>query len=214
MATRGEQARDDRQSDRPADADRRDQAEGEERPDDRAEVVHRPLEAVGPSVGARPARRRPAGRCGPGPGARGPSRLRRAGSRPATPRSAAPISRRQHGGGRVAADRHRPTAVGIIGERPATEAGHAGQAVGDALDQAQRRRGRTERRREQARQQRRWHLVPDIGEQARRPDPSNTRRQPGRLVRRLLGQGHRVIVADRRHRLSRGQSDDGAAKGP
>ena len=47
----GEQAGDDRQADRGADADERDQGEREQRADDRAEVVHRPLEPVGAAVG-------------------------------------------------------------------------------------------------------------------------------------------------------------------
>ena len=46
-----EEARDDREHDRLAEADESHEPQREDRPDDRAEVVHRPLEPVGPPVG-------------------------------------------------------------------------------------------------------------------------------------------------------------------
>jgi hypothetical protein len=50
---RSEEARHERQQDRVPDPNRRDQTQCEERPGDRARVVHRALEAVGAPVGIR-----------------------------------------------------------------------------------------------------------------------------------------------------------------
>ncbi len=47
----GEHPRDDREQNRAADSDERDECDREQRPPDRAKVVHRSLESVGTSVG-------------------------------------------------------------------------------------------------------------------------------------------------------------------
>jgi hypothetical protein len=77
----GEQARNDRQQDGRANADQPDQPERKQRTDNRAQVVHRALEAVGAPVDGR--WHRVAARSAPEPGGHGWPRRRRAADPPA-----------------------------------------------------------------------------------------------------------------------------------
>jgi hypothetical protein len=83
--------------------------------------------------------------------------------------------RGQHGGGGVAADRDGAPAAGVVGQGAADEPAGAGQAFGDALDQAERGRGCAERAGHEAGHQRGGDLVADIGEEARRADAADAR---------------------------------------
>jgi hypothetical protein len=140
----GEKAGDDGEEDGCADAHRSDQGEREQRAADRAEVVHRALEPVRAPVrtwrhdvgqqrvadrNSKPPRR-------PRPGTQHPDLPRRSGDT---------NKARQHGRGGVAADRGRAPAVRVVGERAAREPRGAREAVGDALDGAERSGGRAER---------------------------------------------------------------------
>ena len=150
-----------------ADAEQRDEREREQRPADRAEVVHRALEAVGAPVGGGGhdvGEQRVAG--GHAQPARGPRR-RRAGRRPATRCVATPIEtararrssrsrrRRRCGGGRGSS----------ASAPPASRAAPASPSEMPSIS-AERRGGGAERAGEEARQQRGRDLVPEVGEQA------------------------------------------------
>ena len=112
----GEQARDHGQADRPACPDRADEDDREQRPEDRSQVVHCSLEAVGASI------RVPAGRC---PRAtrcavgtrrpRGLSMRRRWKIATCAVMVHARDARGQHGSCCVAAHGDRSPAVGIVG---------------------------------------------------------------------------------------------------
>ena len=137
-------------------------------PPDRAQVVHRPLEAVGASVGAR---RHDVGEL------RAPCRhaqpARDPGARPKDAdlpcRSRPRRSRVERRGLRVAAHRRRAPALRVVGERAAREPGGSGEPVGDAFDHAERGRGNTERRGEETRQKRRGGTVAEIRERLAPP---------------------------------------------
>ena len=174
---RREEAGDDADEHRGADADERDEEAREERAADRAEVVHHPLEPVRLPVDvlrddvgeervacrhAEPSRR-------PGSGAEDADL-------PDPGRDA--DQRREDGGRGVAADRASPAPLGVVGKRAAGEACDTGAAVGDPLDQPERTRGRAERRRQEAREKRRRDLVPDVGEETRASDAGDTAGQP------------------------------------
>jgi hypothetical protein len=177
---RCEQARDDTDEHRGACADERDESDREQRAADRTEVVHRPLESVSTAVrlgrddigeqrvarrDAQPTRR-PSGRAQdtdlPG-------------------RGCDPDQRREDGGRRVAPERGAAPPIGVVRECTAAEAGDAGAAVGDPLDQSERGCGRAERRAQEGGQQRGWHLVTKIGQEAGAPDPGNTVSEPAAL---------------------------------
>src|SRR5215218_3240671 len=131
---RGEQAGNDGQGDGGAGADQIDQDQGEQGTDDGAQVVHGPLEPVGPPVHGgrddvgqqRVAGRdtQPAGGPGPGPQHRdlpdGGGHADQAG---------------EDGGGGVAGDGLGAAALGVVGDGPASQASRAGQPIGNALDQ-------------------------------------------------------------------------------
>ena len=189
----GEQSGDHRQADGPPDAERADQADGQERPDNRAQVVHRPLEPVGPTVKAgrhyvgqqRIAGRdpQPPGRPGTGPKH---SHLPRCGRRT--------DARRQHGRGRVPPDRHRAPSLGIVGQGATTEPGHPRERIRHALNDTQRRRRRTKGRGQEAGQQRRGDLVTGVSQKAGRPDARHARAEPPFPDIRAVDSGHRRIV--------------------
>ena len=173
----GEQPRDGGKQDRGADAHQLDEPECEQRPADRAEVVHRALEAVrasvrarGDDVGQQRVARRPA----------------QAASRPC-PRTQDPDlpcargdadQARQHRRGGVAADGDGTPALRVVRERAAGQLRRTGQRVRDALDQPQRRRGGAQGRGQERRQQRGRDLVAEVGEQRRRADAADPGRQP------------------------------------
>ena len=133
---RGEQAGDDRQGDGGAGADQADQGQGEQGAGDGAQVVHGPLEPVGPAVhsgrddvGQQGVAGRDAQAAG-GPGASaedadlpdGGGGTDQAG---------------EHRGGGVAGDRLGAAALGVVGNGAAGQPGRAGQPVGDAFDEAE-----------------------------------------------------------------------------
>ena len=109
--------RDDREQDRRAHPDERDERQREERADDRSEVVHRPFEPVGASVGLglhEVGQQGVAGRAadatsGPGSRAQDPDLQR--GRREAD-------RAREDGGRRVTTDRRGATPVRVIGQAP------------------------------------------------------------------------------------------------
>jgi hypothetical protein len=177
---RREQARDDREQDRLAHADGRDQPEREQRPRDRARIVHRPLEPVRAPVdlGLDDVRQQRVPRRGPQP-AREPRP--RAQDADLPHRGGGADQRAQDRGRRVAAHRSRPAAARVVRERAAGQLRGARDPVGDALDRAERRRRRAERRRQQRGQERGRHLVADVREEARDADPGDAAIQPARM---------------------------------
>ena len=178
---RGQEPGDDREQDGRTHADGGHQGQGQQRAADGPQVVHGPLEAVGPPVDV--------GRDGVGQegvAGRDPQATGRPGSRPQhahLPGGAGQADEpREHGRGRIAADRGGPPALGVVGQRSAAQARRAGQAVGDPLDHAQGGGGRAQRAREQAGEQRRRDLVPEVREQARPADAADRGTEP--LLRR------------------------------
>ena len=89
-----------------------------------------------------------------------------------------PDERGEHRRGGVAAHRRRATSVRVVCERPASEPGGSRQPVRHALDQTKRAGRRAESRREKARQERRRHLMPEVGQEACEPNVADTGRQP------------------------------------
>jgi hypothetical protein len=140
-----EEAWDEREQDRVADPERRDESHRQQRPGDHAEVVHRPLEPVGAAVGRGrdDIRQQCAPRGRPQP-AREPSAGPQDADLPRRPRNA--DQRVQDRRRRVAAHRGRAPTSRIVGERAPSEARASGQTVGDALDRPERRRRRAQRR--------------------------------------------------------------------
>ncbi len=192
MASAATQAGDDRQQDGLAHPDGRHQREREQRAADRAEVVHGALEAVGAPVGRRRhgvgqervSRRNPQTARHPGAGAKHPDL-------PCGARH--PDEAREHRGDGVAADGGRPALRRVVGQRTPRELRDAGQAVGDALDQSQRRRRCPQGARQEAGKQRGGDLVPEVGEQARRPDAAHRGREPPVTLGRERPHRHPVL---------------------
>lgn len=175
-------------------ADCGDEAGGDERSDDGAEVVHGSFESVGPAVDrARDdvGEQRIAGgnaQSAGGPGARSQDADLPGGG-------GGTEARREHRGRGVAPDSHRAAAGRIVSEDTAAEAGGTGESVADALDGAERRRRRAECRGEQRREQRRRDLVTDIREKARATDAGDARCQPSLRVVLVHLFEHMAIVA-------------------
>lgn len=85
-----------------------------------------------------------------------------------------------------------------------------GEPFGDALDQPQGGGRRAERGGDEARQQRRRHLVPGVGQEARRPDPPDARRQPrSPALARSLDRCRGVSWSLMRLRNNTGDRNDG-----
>jgi len=76
----------------------------------------------------------------------------------------------QDGGGGVAADGLGAAAPGVVGDGAAGQPGHAGEAVGDAFDEAEGGGRSAEGGGEQAGQQGGGDLVADVGQEAGRAD--------------------------------------------
>jgi outer membrane cobalamin receptor len=89
------------------------------------------------------------------------------------------VRERQCGGGGVAAQSCRAPALGVVGECSTGEASHTGETIGDPFDEAKGSSGRTERRRQEARQKRRRHFMSEVGEEACAADTDNTASEPG-----------------------------------
>jgi hypothetical protein len=173
----GHQPGDDRQQDGVAHPDQSDQDHRQDRADNRAEVVHRALEPVGPAIRRRGdeigqqgvAGRHPKPAREPGRAAQEPRRDHRA--RRADRRG-------KHRGGGVAADRDGATPPGVVGQRAAHEPTGTGEPLGDALDEPERRGRCPEGRGDERGHQRHRDLVPDVGQEARRTDPTDARTHP------------------------------------
>jgi hypothetical protein len=193
----GEQAGDDGQGDGGAGADQADQAEGEQRAGDGAEVVHGPLEPVGPAVDAGRddvgqqgvARRDPQAPGGPG----------------ASPQDADlphggghPDEAGEDGGGGVAAHGLGAAALGVVGDGPPGEAGGAGQPVGEAFDEAEGGGGGAQGGGEQVGQEGGGDLVADVGKEAGRADARHPWPQPALARLGGLSHGEDSLVAARR----------------
>ena len=105
-----------------------------------------------------------------------------------------PISEEKIAVDGVAADRGRATAPRIVGERAAGEARDAGapSAIPSITPSAAAARAApsAERRLQKGRQQRRRHLVPEIGEQARGADRADAGQEPAPFLRRNGGCRH------------------------
>ena len=189
----GQQAGNDRQGDGRADPDQADQAEGEQRTDDGTEVVHGPLEPVGPPVhtgwddvgeqGVAGRDAQPAG----GPGA-GPEHgdLPDAGGRA--------DQAGEDGGSGVAADGLGAAALGVVGDSSTSQAGRAGEAVGDAFDEAEGGGGGAEGGGEEVGEQGGGDLVADVGQEAGRADPGYPWAEPA-LLWFSRGFGHGASLA-------------------
>ncbi len=175
-----EQSRHDRDEHRRAHVEHRDQRDREQRPHDRPEIVSGALEPVGAPVRLgrhhvgedRVAARTAHAARSPGAGSQHEHLPRR---------GREPDAAREHRGRDVAPDRDLRAALRVVGERPAGQLRDARRAVGDAFDQPQGRRRRTQRHREEARQQRRRDLVAHVGQEARQPDRSHSWVEPWRL---------------------------------
>jgi hypothetical protein len=133
---RGQQPRDDRQGDGGADPDQADQGQGEQGASDGAQVVHGPLEPVGPAVhagGDDVGQQGVAGRDAQAPGDPG------AGSEHAhLPDAGGGADEAgEDGGGGVAADGLGAAAAGVVGDGAAGQPGRAGEAVREAFDEAE-----------------------------------------------------------------------------
>ena len=82
---------------------------------------------------------------------------------------------------RVPADRGRPAALRIVGERSAAEAGDSAEPVREPFDHAERRGRSAERARQEGGKEGGRDLVAEIGEQARAADRDDAAVQPVRL---------------------------------
>ena len=158
----------------------RGEEEREERPHDRAGAVHRPLEPEGAAVGLLGRRlgeedvahRRP--RSTPHPPERAAQQdvpgLRREGE-----------ARHARGGHEVADDGERLPASQAIGVVAGRQLREAGEAIGDAFDEAEHRRARADRG-EERRHRAGGHLVANVREQARQADSEHRSVEPSRLA--------------------------------
>jgi hypothetical protein len=176
----GEQPRDDGQGDGGAGADQADQSQGEEGAGDGAQVVHGPLEPVGPPVdGGRDdvgqqgvAGRNPEAAGGPGAGAEDADLPDGGGGADEAG---------EDGGGGVAGDRLGAAALGVVGDGAAGQAGRSGQSVGDAFDEPEGGGRGAQGGGEQVGEQGGGDLVADVGQEAGRADAGDARPEPAFL---------------------------------
>lgn len=157
-----------------SDADDLDQGERQQRTTDRAEVVHRALEAIGAPVRAGRdhicQQRVASGHAEP---ARHPRRGAQRSDLPGVRRDA--DQSRKDRGRRVTTNGRRPAAVRIVGQRTSPESRHPREAVRHTFDQPERRSGSAERRRQEGGQQGRGTSCPTSASSEAAPIP----RTPG-----------------------------------
>ena len=169
---RRQEARHDREQDRRAHVERSHEGERERRPCHSTEVVHHPLESVSTTVclgrNGIGKQRVASGDAEP---ASGPSPCTKEADLPRGCRN--PNASRQDCRSRVATNRNVASPLRIVCEPSANEAGDTSQAIRQSLDKPEHDCGRAERLGKETWQKRGCHLVAQVGEEARGPDPSN-----------------------------------------
>lgn len=172
------EARDDGQQDRFTDADEGYEPEGQDRSDDSPEVVHGTLEAIGAPECRHIQSLREKGV---------PRRLSDALRRPRAspqddhlPGGRRESDRRREDGRRgIAADGDGPAPTRVVGECATGDLGQPGDGISDALDEPERRRGRSEHGAQEAGQQRGRDLMADVRQRAGKSDAPDPKGQPG-----------------------------------
>ncbi len=197
-----QEARNDREQDRGPYSDDGNQSQRKQRPADRAEVVHRALEPVCTAVASwrnRLGQQRVPRRNSQT--SRGPSPCSQHADLPRSCRDANESRKNCRRG--VAGDSRRPSPARIVGQRTPTQSSGPRKPIRDALDQPEGGSRSTERRGQEARQQRRGNLVTEICKQARCADPAHTGGEPVLTCRLYLVQAAATLhVGSRCHCVS------------